>query len=76
MDLSYCNNFDFENLKYLPKIEYFKFRTKKPIIIPLPSDLSKLEALFESSHLIGGWRNSKSMLQEIENQKTFNFIAR
>ena len=36
---------------------------------------TELESLFKTGHLIEGWKNSKSMLQEIENQKTFNFIA-
>jgi len=33
---------------------------------PLPSALPELEALFDSGHLVEGWKNSKSMLKQIE----------
>ena len=53
-----------------------KSKTKKPVIIPLPTEPLELQSLLDSGHLIEGWRNSKSMLKEIKNRKTFNFIAR
>ena len=53
-----------------------KSKTKKPIIIPLLSDVAKLETLLESNHLIEGWHNSKVISQRIEQKKTFTFIAR
>ena len=52
-----------------------KSKTKKLVIIPLPSDFPELESLLESNHLIKGWHNSKVISQQIEQKKTFNFIA-
>ena len=53
-----------------------KSKTKRPVIIPLPTDLQELERLMETGYLVDGWKNSKSVLTNIENKKTFNFIAR
>ena len=53
-----------------------KSKNKKQVILPLPSDIVELETLMESGHLIEGWHNSKSVLQTIENRKTFTYVAR
>ena len=52
-----------------------KSKSKKQVILPLPSNIASLEALIESGHLVEGWHNSKAVLQTIKNRKTFTYVA-
>ena len=53
-----------------------KSKTKKKPIITLPTEIPDIERLVETSHLCKGWQNSKTVLTQINNAKTFNFVAR
>ena len=52
-----------------------KSKMKKKIIITLPTDMQDIEHLIDSHHLCKGWQNSKTVINQINNAKTFNFVA-